>query len=176
MARSLAQWAEARALFEQGNSLREISDKVGIEYSVIGKRARKEKWESGFLPEIATAKARNLIDKKNIEKKIATLLPQSREIVEREVMTQLELANYFEHKGKEVIEIAMEALKKDPSASAAKATMETLKTGMVVTGAAAYHANAANITNVNAQQNNPIAELISTLHQTAKSLPANGDY
>jgi hypothetical protein len=156
------QWAEARALFEFGESLRDIEKKLKISYSVISKRAKKENWQADSLQQLATDKALNLIEKKTIDEAIATLQPKSRHIVESVAMDKLVLANYFHDAGKEVAEIAMQALRDEPSTYNAKNTMETLKTGRVVTGLDAMHANAATINNLNAQQNVIDGEIIET--------------
>lgn len=153
MAYSAEQWAEAKALFEAGESLRDIEKKVKISYSVISKRAKKENWQANILQQIATDKALNLIEKRTIDEKIATLEPKSRAIVESVAFDKLTLANYFHDAGKEVAEIALQALRDEPTPNNAKAAMETLKAGRIVTGLDEMHASAAKITNTVATQN-----------------------
>jgi hypothetical protein len=151
MARATAnQWAQAKALYEAGESLRDISEKTKIDNSNISKRAKKEGWERGILPQIAKDKARILIEKKGVDEKITALLPHQREIVENAVIDMLSLSNYFHDAGKEVAEIALQALREEPTSYNAKATMEALKAGRIVTGLDAMHASAAVINN---QQN-----------------------
>ncbi|MGB4498358.1 MAG: hypothetical protein WBI40_06645 [Methylococcaceae bacterium] len=153
MARATAnQWAQARALYEAGEPLRDIESATGIDNSNISKRAKKEGWNRGVLPQIIDDKVLNLIEKKAIDERITALLPQSREIVETAVIDKLTLANYFHDSGKEVAEIAMQALRDEPSTYNAKNTMETLKTGRIVTGLDAMHASLATINNL--QQTN----------------------
>lgn len=155
MAKATAnQWAQARALYEAGESLRDISDKTKIDNSNISKRAKKEGWERGVLPQLADDKARILIEKKAIDEKITALLPHQREIVETAVIDKLALANYFHNAGIEVAEIALEILREDKTVFNAKNTMETLKTGRAVTGLDSVHANVTTINNTVAQQTN----------------------
>jgi len=157
------QWDKARSLFELGKSLREISDETGIDHSSIGKRAKRDSWEHGILPQIIDDKARILIENKKVESKISTLIPQSVGIVEVAVMEKLVLTDFFASAGKEVAEIALEALRNEPTTRNAKEAMDALKTGLVVTGQAPYHASGVTV-NSTAQagvQINPMESLIA---------------
>lgn len=154
MARATAnQWAQAKALYEAGESLRDIENETKINNGNISKRAKKEGWQRGKLQQITADKVLNLIEKKAIDERITALSKQEREIVEIAVIDKLALANYFHDAGKEVAEIALQALRDEPTPNNAKATMEALKAGRIVTGLDAMHASAANISNTIATQN-----------------------
>jgi len=164
MAKTTAiQWDKAKALYELGKSLREISEETGIDNSNISKKAKKDGWERDTLPQIIDDKARILIENKAVDKKITALLPQARQIVETAVMEKLVLADFFTNAGKEVAEIALEALRLEPTTRNAKEVMDALKTGLVVTGQAPYHASGVTV-NSTAQagvQINPMESLIA---------------
>jgi hypothetical protein len=153
MAYSNTQWREARTLFERGVALREIEKQTGISFGGIAKRAKKEEWRANLYEQLASDRVANIIEKKEIEERIDALPPQGRAIVEASTLDKLALANYFHNAGLEVLDIALDALRSEPSTYNAKNTMETLKTGRIVTGLDAMHASAATITNTIAQQN-----------------------
>ena len=151
MARATAnQWAQAKALYEAGESLRDIENETKINNGNISRRAKKEGWTRGKLQQITADKVLNLIEKKAIDERITALSKHEREIVEVAVIDMLSLSNYFHDAGREVAEIALQALREEPTPNNAKATMEALKAGRIVTGLDAMHASAAVINN---QQN-----------------------
>ena len=141
------QWDKTKALYELGKSLRDISEETGIDNSNISKRAKKDGWERNILPQIIDDKARILIENKAVEEKITALLPQSRELVDIAVMEKLVLTDFFTNAGKEVAELALVALRDEPTTRNAKEAMETLKSGLVVTGQVPYHANSVTVNN-----------------------------
>ena len=146
---STYQWEQARALFETGESLRTIADKTKIDFSNISKRAKKEDWQRDVIPRLATANALNLLERKHIDEKITTLLPQQQRLVEHQTRKILIESEYFETAGKEVADIAMQSLRAEPTVRNAKEAAETLKTTMQITGVVPFYPNAVSIHQVN---------------------------
>jgi hypothetical protein len=45
-------WAQAKALFETGKSLSEISSATGIDRALISRKAKKEGWQKGIYQQL----------------------------------------------------------------------------------------------------------------------------
>lgn len=143
------QWDRARALFEADVSFRDIAKdkRVNIDASNIAKKAKKEGWERGVLPQIIT-------DTVRVSSEFATLTLPQQEVVATAVEKQLEGMAFYSTNARKIVKIGMVAFSKDPTPLGMKNTLEAMKTGMIVEGLVPFHPNAQVINNTNAQQNN----------------------
>lgn len=81
-------WEKAKALYEADKSLRQISDETGIDNSNISKRAKKENWQRGVLPQLIADTAR-------VREEFTALLPHQQQVVESEVAERLRHIEFF---------------------------------------------------------------------------------
>jgi len=144
-----ADWTKAKALYEVGKSLRDISKETGIDNSNISKRAKKEGWSREELPRLVS-------DAVRVQEEITALSLPQQEIVTAEVKKILEAKDFYATHARKVAKTALSALDNDKTPANAKTTMEVLHKGLVVEGVVPYYPNAAVINNTNAQQNNAV--------------------
>lgn len=94
MAISKEIWQKAKALFEIGKSLSEISSETGIARSGISMRAKSEKWNSEKLNSIAADKVKAISNLEEIETKIEQLPSKiEQQVVQKEVDDRLAILN-----------------------------------------------------------------------------------
>ena len=144
-----ADWPRARALFEAGKSLREISKDTHIDHSSIGKRAKKEGWGVDKLPRL-------IADGVKVHEEISTLNIPQRGVVEAEIARIVEAKKFYATNARKVVKYGVAALSAEPTAQSMKTVLDGMKTGMIVEGLVPFYPDKTTvaISNTNAQQNN----------------------
>jgi len=130
-------------------SIRQAAAETGVHKTTIEQNLKRDR--------INKTAIKKLVEEKTIiEAKLKAMPPAVAEKVNAEVDKNLEAMEFYKNSARVVAKIAVMSLETnpEPTASDAKTTMETLKTGMVVEGVVPYYPNAATINNTNAQQNN----------------------
>jgi len=140
-------WAQAKALFEAGKSFREIDEATGINYKSVERASKKDAWQKGILSQL-------IIDKVRIDAEIVTLEQTQKDIVTKEVAERLKHIEFFTKASLKVSQMAVRSLGEGSTPMDCKAAMETLKTGMVVSGVVPYYNTPTTFNNTNALQLN----------------------
>ena len=148
MAKAKPDWIKARALYEAGESFRQIASKTFIDHSQIAKVSKKEGWER--IDEIP----RLVADSVSVAVRKSTLSTPQLDYVDKAVEKQLEGMMFYRTQARKVVQKTMALLDEEPSIVGANTTMKTLKEGLVVEGLVPFYPNAPTINNTNAQQNN----------------------
>jgi hypothetical protein len=138
-------WDKARSLFEADKSFREIAKRCPpLDSSNIAKKAKKEGWQRGVLPQL-------IIDKARIDAEFTTLLPRQQAVVVKEVDERNRYLQYFNNSTMRNISIMMKKVNIDTDISEHRVIQSTLKEGKeTVLGKTPDTV----INNSNAQQNN----------------------
>ena len=71
-------WAQAKALFETGKSLSEISSATGIDRALISRKAKKEGWQKGIYQQLIQDGAR-------VASELSTLESTVKQVVVEEI-------------------------------------------------------------------------------------------
>jgi hypothetical protein len=141
------QWAKAKALFETGKSLNDISTETGIDRSTVSKRAKNEGWEKGKFQQLIADGAR-------VAEVISTLDSTAQEVVTKAIDEQTKVREFYAKAGQKVAMMAVKSMGETPKPIDCKIVADTLVSTMRVSGVVPYYPAAATITNTNAQQNN----------------------
>lgn len=81
-------WMKAKAMYEADKSFRQIADATGIDNSNISKKAKKEGWQRGILPQL-------IVDTARVREEFTNLLPHQQQVVESEVAERLRHIEFF---------------------------------------------------------------------------------
>ena len=104
------QWERAKTLFELGKSLSEIQNETGIDRSYVNKKALKEKWSKGFIPQIVDAKVKNIEEKFKIDRVLSTLSPQQQSTVVSEAERILQGKDWYAKAARKVAARTVQSL------------------------------------------------------------------
>ena len=145
----VSDWGRARALYEAGKSLREISKDTHIDNSNISKRAKKENWSRTGLPEL-------IADAVRVHEEITALELPQQGVVTAEIARILEAKKFYATNARKVVKYGISALSAEPTAQSMKTVLDGMKTGMIVEGLVPFYPDKTTvaISNTNAQQNN----------------------
>ena len=148
MARATAlDWTKARALFEAGKSLTEISNATDIDRSTISKKSKSEGWEKGKFQQLIQDGAR-------IAGEFSTLNSTAHQIVTNEINEIAKAREFYLTAGQKVANLAIRSLGDEPNPAECKTVSEALINTMKVSGVVPYYNAPTTINNTNAQQNN----------------------
>ena len=149
-----ADWDRARALFEAGWSLREVSKETHIDNSNISKRAKKEGWSRDNLPRIIS-------DAVRVQEEITALNLPQQTVVTAEIARIIEAKEFYATNARKVVKLGITALSKEPTAQSMKIVLDGMRTGMIVEGVVPFYPDkSAIISNTNTQPN----ETITIIH------------
>jgi len=81
-------WDKAKALYERGDSLRDIEKATGIPYKTIDNRAKKQGWGKGIL-------AQHISDSVRVKTEFGTLGLAQQEVVAQEVDERTKHIQFF---------------------------------------------------------------------------------
>jgi predicted DNA-binding protein YlxM (UPF0122 family) len=149
------QWAKAKLLFENGDSLRKIAAATEINHQTISDRAKKEGWKPDKIDIIIREQTR-------VEAKFLTLEKNEQDFVREQVNKQLEGLLFYSTNARKAVKMGLVALSKNPTESGMKTVLDGMKSGMQVEGLVPFYPNAT-INNVNAQQNTTEEKKVLTL-------------
>ncbi len=140
-------WTMARALFEAGKSLNEISTATGIDRATISKKAKIELWEKGKLQQLIS-------DGVRVAEQISTLDSTAQKIVVDSIDEAARLREFYLKASQRVSQLAIRSLGTAPTPIECKVVSETLVNTMKVSGMVPYYNAPATINNTNAMQVN----------------------
>ena len=140
-------WANARAFFETGKSLSEISAATGIDRATISKRAKNEGWVKGKFQQLITEGAR-------VVEEISTLDSTVQQLVVNGIDELAKAKEFYFKAGQKVAVMAVKSLGTAPTPVQCKVVADTLVSTMKVSGVVPYYPAAATINNHNAVQVN----------------------
>jgi hypothetical protein len=115
-------WAKAKALYECGKSLRQITSETGIDSSNISKRSRKEGWEKEKIPQL-------IADTVRVKAEFSTLNKPQQEIVTREVDKQIKMLEFFNNSTLKNCSIMMKKVNSDMDIYGHNSVQNTLHKG-----------------------------------------------
>jgi ribosomal protein S11 len=149
-------WLKARALFEAGKPVREIQDETGIPFNTVNYRAKKEGWKKSKLVQVIADRAR-VLDEVVQQENVFVQLNQAEQNV---VLIESERLRNFRKRRDKIADLAYDRLEKeipDCGVQFVKLLIEAAdKVSVMVGDNPRFNPNAAtNLTNINAQQNNP---------------------
>ena len=148
MARAKPDWIMAKALYEKGTSLREISKVVFIDNSNIAKKAKAEGWQrTAELPQL-------IADGVSVQSRFTALeLPQQRVVMDS-INKQLAGMDFYQSHARKAVKLGFMALSKNPTESGMKTVLDGMKSGMQVEGLVPFYPNSVvlNNSNTNTQQ------------------------
>ena len=146
-------WAQAKALFETGKSLSEISSATGIDRALISKRAKNEGWQKGIYQQLIQDGAR-------VASELSTLESTVKQVVIEGIDELTKTREWFSKAGLKVASMAVKSMGNDPKPIDCKIVADTLVSTMKVSGVVPYYPTSAVINNTNAQQNNEPMKII----------------
>ncbi len=104
------QWTKVKALYEKGESLRDISDEVGIPYKTIDNRAKKNKWGKGIL-------AQHIADSIRVREEFGTLELAQQVVVAQAVDEAVQRMEWLNKANMTVANLTMRKLAIDKEAA-----------------------------------------------------------
>ena len=140
-------WAQAKALFETGKSLSEISSATGIDRALISKRSKLEGWQKGIYQQLIQDGAR-------VASELSTLESTVKQVVVEGIDELTKTREWFSKAGLKVASMAVKSMGNDPKPIDCKIVADTLVSTMKVSGVVPYYPAAATINNNNAVQVN----------------------
>jgi predicted P-loop ATPase/GTPase len=146
-------WAQAKALFETGKSLSEISSATGIDRALISRKAKKEGWQKGIYQQLIQDGAR-------VASELSTLESTVKQVVVEGIDELTKTREWFSKAGLKVASMAVKSMGNDPKPIDCKIVADTLVSTMKVSGVVPYYPTSAVINNTNAQQNNEPMKII----------------
>ena len=147
-------WAQAKALFETGKSLSEISSATGIDRALISKRSKLEGWQKGIYQQLIQDGAR-------VASELSTLESTVKQVVVEGIDELTKTREWFSKAGLKVASMAVKSMGNDPKPIDCKIVADTLVSTMKVSGVVpSYYPTSAVINNTNAQQNNEPMKII----------------
>ena len=146
-------WAQAKALFETGKSLSEISSATGIDRALISRKAKKEGWQKGIYQQLIQDGAR-------VANELSTLESTVKQVVVEGIDELTKTREWFSKAGLKVASMAVKSMGNDPKPIDCKIVADTLVSTMKVSGVVPYYPTSAVINNTNAQQNNEPMKII----------------
>lgn len=146
-------WAQAKALFETGKSLSEISSATGIDRALISRKAKKEGWQKGIYQQLIQDGAR-------VASELSTLESTVKQVVIEGIDELTKTREWFSKAGLKVASMAVKSMGNDPKPIDCKIVADTLVSTMKVSGVVPYYPTSAVINNTNAQQNNEPMKII----------------
>lgn len=159
MAISQDRWDVARAMFEGGASLFDISSKTGIDRSTVSKKAKKIGWEKGINQHL-------VVDEVRIEQEKSTLNQQQIQYHDFEVAFKQKLISDIEKFSNNAIKKASQLVSKSNTGSDFKSVVEGVDKLSVMTKINDRHAKPTQI-----QQNNQTV-VADALGRLAERLPS----
>ena len=146
-------WAQAKALFETGKSLSEISLATGIDRALISRKAKKEGWQKGIYQQL-------IQDGSRVASELSTLESTVKQVVVEGIDELTKTREWFSKAGLKVASMAVKSMGNDPKPIDCKIVADTLVSTMKVSGVVPYYPTSAVINNTNAQQNNEPMKII----------------
>jgi hypothetical protein len=116
------EWARAKALFEAGKSLRDISDTVGIPFKTIDYRSKKEVWQKGVLTQLISDTAR-------VSQEFSTLEVAQQQVVSKEVSFKLMAEEFFNQATMKNCKVMMRKVTEETDIVGHRIAQETLNKG-----------------------------------------------
>ena len=142
-----ADWIKARALFETGKSLNEISRATGIDRATISKKSKTELWAKGKFQQL-------ILDGARVVEEISTLDSTVQQLVVEGIDELAKAREFYFKAGQRVAQLAVKSLGTAPNPAECKTVSETLVNTMKVSGIVPYYNAPATINNTNAIQSN----------------------
>lgn len=121
-----AKWREVKALYERGDSLRSISERIGVPFKTIDHRAKRERWEKNGLSQLIT-------DTVSVGKAFRTLDSAQKKIVKESAVEVLDKMEWLVQSNMKVAGLLMKKIATDQEAvtyqdlSAASSTLGRTK-------------------------------------------------
>jgi predicted DNA-binding protein YlxM (UPF0122 family) len=146
------QWAKAKLLYENGNSLRKIAAETEINHQTINDRAKKEGWNPDRIRQ-------QVIEQTRVETQFLTLEKNEQEFVRSEVDKQIKMLEFFNNSTLKNCSIMMKKVNSDTDFYGHKTVQSTLKEGKETVFGKAPDVQ---FNNINAQNNE---DKVTTIEQ-----------
>jgi predicted DNA-binding protein YlxM (UPF0122 family) len=144
------QWAKAKLLYENGNSLRKIAAETEINHQTINDRAKKEGWNPDRIRQ-------QVIEQTRVETHFLTLEKNEQEFVRSEVDKQIKMLEFFNNSTLRNCSIMMKKVNSDTDFYGHNSVQNTLLKGKETCFGKMPDTV---ITNTNAQQTNKQKKVI----------------
>jgi predicted DNA-binding protein YlxM (UPF0122 family) len=116
------QWAKAKLLYENGNSLRKIAAETEINHQTINDRAKKEGWNPDRIRQ-------QVIEQTRVETQFLTLEKNEQEFVRSEVDKNVKMLEFFNNSTLKNCSIMMKKVNSDMDVFGHKTVQSTLREG-----------------------------------------------